>query len=166
MEYIVIVLGILLLAVAVAGVILPGLPGPPLAFGSLLLILYNPLANSVMAESNYMWLIVFGVIVAFITLIDYYLPIWGTKKFGGTNAGAKGSIVGLILGIFASPFSLATSIIVGPFVGAVIGELLAGENKSTAIKSGIGSFLGFLVGTIMKIIVILAMAGYFIYVLL
>lgn len=165
MEYIVVVLGILLLAVAVAGCLLPGLPGPPLAIGSLLLILYNPKANAAMAETNYMWLIIFAIIVTVITIIDYYLPIWGTKKYGGTKAGVKGSIVGLILGIFASPFSLATSIIVGPFVGAVAGELIAGESQTTAWKSGIGSFMGFVAGTIMKVIVILAIAGYFIYVL-
>lgn len=165
MEYIVVVLGILLLAVAIAGVFLPGLPGPPLAFGSLILVLYNPLAASRMADSNYMWLIIFGIITLIITIIDYYLPIWGTKKFGGTSAGAKGSVVGLILGIFASPFSLATSLVIGPLVGAIAGELVAGESKSTAFKSGLGSFLGFLVGAIMKVIVILAITAYFIIIL-
>jgi uncharacterized protein YqgC (DUF456 family) len=165
MEYIVIVLGILLLAVAVAGVVLPGLPGPPLAIGSLLLILYNPKANAEMAATNYMWLIIFGVIVLIITVLDYYLPIWGTKKFGGTSAGTKGGVVGLILGLIAAPFTIASSIIIGPFIGAVAGELIAGESKGAALKSGIGSFIGFAVGTIMKVLVILAITTYFIIVL-
>ena len=165
MEYIVVILGILLLATAIAGVVIPGLPGPPLAIGSLLLILYNPKAHAVMAESNYMWLIIFTVVVGIITVLDYYLPIWGTQKFGGTSAGAKGSVVGLILGIFASPFSMATSIILGPFIGAVAGELIAGQSQGTALRSGIGSFIGFAVGTIMKVVVILAITGYFIYTL-
>lgn len=165
MEYIVVVLGILLLAVSVAGVILPGLPGPPLAFGGLLLVLGNPKAHAAIADSNYIWLIVFGVIVAVVTLLDYYLPIWGTKKFGGTQAGVRGSVVGLVIGVFASFFTFASSIIIGPFIGAIAGELMAGESSNTAIRSGIGSFLGFAVGTIMKVIVILCIAGYFIYVL-
>lgn len=160
MEYIVIILGILLLAVAVAGVFLPGLPGPPLAYGSLLLILGNPLASSKMSWTIYM---VFAVVVVLITILDYYLPIWGTTKFGGTQAGAKGSLVGLVLGIVASPFSLATSLVVGPFIGAVVGELVAGESSSTALKSGIGSFVGFATGAIMKTLVILSIAAYFIY---
>ncbi|MFY0644856.1 MAG: DUF456 domain-containing protein [Bacteroidia bacterium] len=165
MEYIVVIVGILLLAVAVAGSILPGLPGPPLALGGLLLILYNPKANAVMAESNYIWIIVFAVIVLIVTVLDYYLPIWGTKKFGGTQAGVRGSTIGLIVGLIAAFFTFASSIIIGPFIGAVAGELMAGESKDTALKSGIGSFIGFATGTIMKILVILAITGYFIYVL-
>ena len=165
MEYIVVVLGILLLAVAVAGSILPGLPGPPLAFGGLLLIMYNDHARANMAESNYIWLIIFAIIVIIISVLDYFLPIWGTKKFGGTQAGVRGSTIGLIVGIFASFFTFASSIIIGPFIGAVAGEMMAGESKETALKSGIGSFIGFAAGTIMKVMVILAITGYFIYVL-
>lgn len=165
MEYIVVVLGILLLSVAVAGCILPGLPGPPLALGALFLLLGNPKANETMAESNYIWFIIFGVIVVIVTILDYYLPIWGTKKFGGTQAGVRGSTIGLVIGVIASFFTFATSIIIGPFIGAIAGEMMAGESKDTAIKSGIGSFIGFAAGTIMKVIVILSITGYFIYTL-
>ena len=165
MEYIVVILGILLLAVAVAGCIIPGLPGPPLAFGGLLLILFNPKANAAMASSNYIWLIIFGIIVVVVTLLDYFLPIWGTKKFGGTDAGVRGSTIGLVVGVIASFFTFASSIIIGPFIGAVAGELMAGESKNTALKSGIGSFIGFATSMIMKVIVILCIAGYFLYVI-
>lgn len=165
MEYIVVVLGILLLSVAVAGTVLPGLPGPPLALGALFLLFGNPKASGVMAESNYIWLAIFCVIVIVVTILDYYLPIWGTKKFGGTQAGVRGSTIGLVIGVIASFFTFASSIIIGPFIGAIAGEMMAGESKDTAIRSGIGSFIGFAVGTIMKVIVILSITGYFIYTL-
>ena len=57
-------------------------------------------------------------------IVDYYLPIWGTKKYGGTKAGVTGSTIGMIAGLFVLP---PVGMIVGPFVGAFIGEYLAAE---------------------------------------
>jgi len=146
LDFVWIILGSILLLVGLLGCIVPGLPGPPIAWFSLpLLRLHSD--PSVHPDSRV--LLIYGVAVAVITVLDYYLPIWGTKRFGGTRAGKIGSIIGLVLGMVVPVFGPIT-IIIGPFAGAVIGEILAGQSEKTAFRSGIGSFLGFLGGTLIK----------------
>lgn len=164
MEIAIIIVGILLIIIGFAGSILPALPGPPLSFGGLLLLLLHPEAKVVMQNNNFTWLIILGVITLFITAIDYYMPIWGTKKFGGTKAGSRGSTIGLIVAVILTIVSSglgAILIIAGPFVGAYLGEKNAGQTSAVALKSAKGSFLGFIAGAFMKVMMVIGIAVYF-----
>ncbi len=169
MEIAIIIVGILFLIVGFAGSILPALPGPPLAYGSLLLLLLLEESKAEMAMNSFIWLIALGVITLFITVIDYYMPIWGTKKFGGTKAGSRGSTVGLLVAVvltFVTSGLGAILIIAGPFVGAYIGEKQAGQSPQVALQSAKGSFLGFIAGTFMKVVMVIIIAIYFLVILL
>jgi len=146
-------LGILLLVVGIAGCFLPVLPGPPLSYAGLLLLHLTD-----QYEFSLPFLLAWGVIAVLVTLLDYVVPIWGTQRFGGSAYGIRGSVVGLILGIFLLP---PVGLIVGPFVGAVIGELFSGKNGQDALRAGLGSFAGFLAGTLIKLVASLIMAWYF-----
>lgn len=143
--------GILLMLGGIAGCLLPLIPGPPLCFAALLL---QQLKEVDPYTANFLWL--WAAITAVVTLLDYYIPIYGTKKFGGTKYGAWGSGIGLVVGLFIPPWG----IIIGPFIGAFIGEMIAGTNSDSALKAAFGSFLGFLVGTLLKLVVCLVMAWY------
>ena len=81
-------------------------------------------------------------------MLDYVVPAWGTKKFGGTSWGVWGSTIGVFVGLFFG----AVGVIVGPLVGAIIGELIAGKQLGAALKAGWGSFVGILFGTVIKLI--------------
>lgn len=137
-------LGVIFVILGFLGCILPILPGLPLSYIGILFLHFT---SQVQFSTSFLigWLIV----VLVIQLLDYILPIWGTKQFGGTKYGVKGSAFGLILGLLFSPWG----IILGPFIGAVIGEIIGGKEFSIALKSGFGSFIGFLVGTLTKFIV-------------
>jgi uncharacterized protein YqgC (DUF456 family) len=95
-----------------------------------------------------------GVIGAIVFAVDYVVPVWGTKHFGGTKAGVRGSTIGLFLGLLvtlAMPIGFI-AVLLGPFIGAYIGEKNAGTDDHKAWRSAFGSFVGFLCGTGIKVI--------------
>lgn len=153
MDYFLIATGIVLLIGGIAGCALPVLPGPPLSYAGLLLLHFTE-RYSFTGD----FLLTWGIITAAVTLIDYWIPVWGAKKFGASRFGIWGSVAGLLIGlIFFPPFG----IIFGPFFGAVIGELLSGKDSRLALKAGIGSFVGFLSGIMLKLIASGMMTWYF-----
>ncbi|MTK52202.1 DUF456 domain-containing protein [Paludibacter sp.] len=153
MDTILIIIGILLLLGSFAGSILPFLPGPPLAYISLILL---QLTNRHPFPVTF--LVAWAVVTAAVVVLEYMIPIWGTKKFGGTKGGTRGATVGLIVGLFIPPWGF----VIGPFVGAFIGELMNRQDSQKAFRSAIGSFIGFLAGTVVKIVLCLVMAFYFV----
>jgi hypothetical protein len=153
MEWFWLTLGTILTIAGLVGCILPLIPGPPLSYAALL-IAHFTLDEPFTTRFLMVWLI----LVILVTLLDYYVPIWGTQKFGGSKSGVWGSAVGLIVGLFFFP---PLGIVVGPFIGAVAGELLIGKDMQIALKSGLGSFLGFITGTIMKLAVSLFLGFHF-----
>jgi uncharacterized protein len=153
MDILLIGLGILLIIGGIIGSVLPFLPGPPLSYAGLLMLHFTE-DHQFTSRFLIIWAIVTGVTY----LIDYVIPIWGTKRFGGSRQGIWGSIIGLVAGIFFFP---PFGIIIGPFAGAVIGELVAGKTHSDAFRSGFGSFVGFLLGTLIQLIAAGLMAWHF-----
>ena len=153
MDTFLIVIAIILLLAGIAGCIAPFLPGPPLAYGSLLLMQLT--TRKPFSEE---FLVIWAIVTLAVVLADYYIPIWGTKKFGGTKAGVWGATIGLVAGIFFFP---PFGIIVGPFLGALVGELINNQDSNKAFRSAFGSFIGFVAGTLMKLGVTLVMGFYF-----
>lgn len=146
-----IVAAVVLALLGIVGAIVPGLPGALFSWIALLL-----LGLSDATDYSLLYLGIYGAVAIAISVIDYVVPIWGTKRMGGTKAGTRGSTWGLVvslfvlplLGIVIGPFGII-GILAGPFVGAYIGEMSNG-NKDHALRSAFGSFLGFLCGTLIK----------------
>ena len=63
--------------------------------------------------------------------------------------GIWGCAIGMVVGLFFGPWG----IVLGPFVGAIAGELSGGKQTQAAIKAGFGSFIGFLLGIVSKLVV-------------
>lgn len=157
----VILIGSILIILGYLGSVLPVLPGVPLALISVWLV-------HLVGMYQFPWyvLAMVTVLAAGISLVDYLLPVWGTKKWGGTKAGVQGSTIGLIAGALLSFFSGgigALGIIIGPFIGAYIGEKVAGSDNNLALKSATGSFLGFIAGTIGKFFAVTIIGFVFLY---
>jgi len=153
MDIILIIIGVLLILIGIIGCVIPGIPGPPIAFAALLL-------QNLKDENHFSskFLIIWFLITILVTVLDYLVPAIGTKKFGGTKRGVWGSIIGLLIGIFFFP---PIGLIIGPFLGAFIGELSGGKETDLALKAGFGSFIGFLFGVTLKLVVTALMAYYF-----
>lgn len=153
MDYVLIVLGAIFMLSGVIGCILPVLPGPPLSYAGLLFLHFT---ERFQFSANF--LITWGIITAVVYALDYIIPAYGTHRSGGSKRGVWGSMIGLLIGLFAFP---PLGIIIGPFAGAVIGELSTGKDSRSAFRSGFGSFLGFLAGTILKLATSGVMLWYF-----
>ena len=154
MEYLIFLLAVVFIIVGIIGDVVPGLPGVPISYAAMILLhFFTDITYSTEA------LIIYGILCAVITIVDYFVPVWGTKKFGGTKAGVRGSTIGLIvgvvvlpiLGIVIGPFGLI-GILAGPFFGAYIGEKMTGVDDQLAWRSAIGSFVGFVAGTLLKVV--------------
>lgn len=150
------ILGLLLCFGGIVGSVLPVLPGPPISWVGLLVLF---LSSAV--PMNYWFLGITLVIAIVMVVLDYIIPAVGTKRFGGSRAGAIGTTVGLVVGLIAPiPFG----VLIGPFVGALIGEIAFNQTESNqAIKAAFGSFLGFLASTFMKLVISLIFLGFYIY---
>ena len=153
MDYFFVIVGFICLILGLVGCFAPVLPGPPLSFLGLLFMHWSRFGQY---TPNTLWM--FAILSVLVSIIDYFIPLWGTRKWGGSGAGVTGATLGLVLGFFFSPIGL----ILGPFVGAVIGELLAGKKTHEALRSGMGAFIGFVLGTAIKMSLVFVMVYYFI----
>jgi uncharacterized protein YqgC (DUF456 family) len=153
MDYLLLAIAIILMIVGIAGCLLPVLPGPPLSYLGLVVLHLTRFAD---ISKNLF--IVLGIVAVVVTVIDYVVPIWGTRQFGGSKYGMRGATVGLIIGLFLGP----AGIIIGPFAGAVVGELIFKDDVKYALKAGFGSLLGFLTGVGLKLAASLLMTFYFV----
>lgn len=153
MDYVLITFGVIFIISGIIGCILPVIPGPPLSYIGLLLLHFTE-----KFQFSSKFLVIWAVVTAVVYALDFLIPAWGTKKFGGSKRGVWGSIIGLVIGLFLFP---PFGIIIGPFLGAVIGEMTAGKESGVALKSGFGSFIGFLTGTLLKLITSGMMTWYF-----
>jgi uncharacterized protein YqgC (DUF456 family) len=145
----------ILLLVGLVGVVMPYLPGIPIAWLGLFIYAIGTDWERISVTT----IIVFAALTVFALLLDYIAPLLGAKKYKASKWGIIGASVGLFLGIII--FQM-WGIILGPLLGALIGELLAGKSAGQAVKSALGTFVGFLIGSLMKIVLILVMAGFFI----
>ena len=154
MDIVWVVTGVFFTLAGFIGCLIPILPGPPLNYVALLLLQlsgHSPYTSS--------FLIVWLIITVLVTGLDYIIPVLGAKKLGGSKYGIMGSALGLVLGIFLFP---PLGLILGPILGAFIGELASGKASNIAVKAALGSFIGFLTGTLMKLIASSVMTYYFV----
>lgn len=159
MEILIIIISVILLFVGLAGSVIPAIPGPPLSYIAILL-----LSLFTSKEVGDDFLVTWAGIVIAVTALDYWLQVYGVKKFGGKKKAINGTLIGLVVGLFAPiPFGF----VIGPFVGAFVGAYL--EEKDDLAKVfviALGALAGFLSGTILKLAVSIYLAYEFIIVLL
>lgn len=158
-EYVLIFLGAFIMVVGLIGCVVPVIPGPPISYVGILILHFT---EKVQFSSTF--LLIWAFIAIAVTVIDNIVPVWGTRKTGGSKWGVWGSAIGLIIGIFFAPIG----IFIGPFLGALFGELMfqhtqegksdkveMDSNKKTkrAFIAALGSFLGLMVGIVLKLVV-------------
>lgn len=152
------VLAVVMMLVGIAGTVLPALPGLPLVFAGMLLAAWAGDFDQVGG-----WTLAVLAVLTLLSLgIDLMATALGAKRVGAS----KPALIGAVLGTFVGLLFGFVGVFVGPFVGALLGELIwlrsvGGRELGQATKVGLGTWLGIVVGTILKLGVAFVMVGLF-----
>lgn len=146
-------LAVVLIAVGIAGTILPALPGPVLIFAGFLVAAWADDFQRV--GPAILVLLALLTIVAY--LVDFAATVLGVQRSGASGRAVVGAAIGLFAGI---PFGLP-GLLLGPFAGAVLAELTVRNDLRQASRAGFAAWLGFIVGTVAKLAIVFAMLGIF-----
>lgn len=143
MDIFLLILGFVFVILGIIGSFLPILPGPLTSWVGLLLLYFTKII-----PGDYTFLGITFAIALLIFVLDYFIPAFGTKRFGGTKYGVYGTTIGLLIGLFSPiPFGM----LLGAFFGAFIGEMLYDKKDTNrALKASFGAFLGFLASATIK----------------
>jgi uncharacterized protein YqgC (DUF456 family) len=148
------VLAVVLVAIGVAGILLPALPGTILIFAGLLLAAWADGFTRVGAAT----LVVIGAIGAASYAVDFVAAALGAKRLGASPRAMTGAALGTLFGLFLG----LPGLILGPFVGAVLGELSAHRDLKRAGRAGVAAWIGFAIGTAVKVALAFSMIAIFI----
>ncbi len=160
MEIVIGILAVLVGVIGIIGSILPALPGPPLTWVGMLLLYFWGGTNGVGEHMSLALLLIMLGVTVVISILDYIVPLYFTKLTGGTKYAGRGAMAGLVFGLFVVP---PVGMILGSFLGAFLAELYyARKSTGDALKSAFGSFLGFLAGTGLKLVLCGVMMYYII----
>lgn len=147
------VLAALLIVGGLAGSVLPALPGLPMLFGGIWLVA----ALDGYRHLGLWWLLIIGALGAVGVLVDFVASTLGAKRVGASRLALWGAGLGTVIGMF---FGIP-GLLFGPFVGALGGELASGTSVLRSAHVGVGTWLGLLFGTLVKLVISFVMVGLF-----
>lgn len=155
-EIILFAISIIIMMTGMAGIIVPIIPSIPLIWlGSFIYAIFTHFE-----KITWVVLLIFALLTIFSIVLENIGNVYGAKRFGATKWGIIGSIVGTGVGFYTGgPIGL----ILGPVIGTIIFDFIGGKGYKGALKSGLGNFVGFLGGSILKFVVGLAMIIVFIW---
>ena len=144
---------VLLVLVGLVGIVLPALPGTILIFVGLLLAAW---ADGFARVGPWM-LVLIGVIGAASYAVDFVAAALGAKHLGASKRAMVGAALGTVLGLFFG----FVGVIIGPLLGAIVGELTQHRDWKRVGKAGLAAWIGFAVGTAVKVAIAFVMLGLF-----
>jgi uncharacterized protein YqgC (DUF456 family) len=150
LSYFIIALAIFLGLIGIIGCVLPVIPGPPISWlGMMVLYFWGKGTDSAGDTMSTRLLIIWLVIMAVVTVLDYIVPSYLTKATGGSKYASRGALAGVLVGLFFAPLG----IVIGPMLGAFICEAaFSGKKAGQSIVPALGAFAGFVCGTLLKLI--------------
>jgi len=148
------IFAVALMAIGVAGTVLPALPGATLVFGGIALAAWVDGFTRIPV-----WVVVVAGILAAITwAIDFGAAAVGAKRVGASPWAVVGAAVGTVAGVFTGLVGLLFL----PLAGAALGEYLAKRDLRRAGQVGVATWFALLIGTAAKVAIVFAMIGMFV----
>ena len=147
------VLAALLIIGGMAGAVLPTLPGIPMIFGGIWLVA----AVDHYRHLGMWWLLIIGTLGSVGVIVDFIASALGARRVGASRLALWGASLGTLIGMFFG----VPGLLFGPFVGALLGELASGNSVLRSAHVGVGTWLGLLFGTLLKLVISFVMVGLF-----
>jgi uncharacterized protein len=147
------VLAALLIVGGMAGAVLPTLPGIPMIFGGIWLVA----AVDHYRHLGMWWLLIIGALGSVGVIVDFIASALGARRVGASRLALWGASLGTLIGMFFG----VPGLLFGPFVGALLGELASGNSVLRSAHVGVGTWLGLLFGTLLKLVISFVMIGLF-----
>jgi uncharacterized protein len=139
------------LVVAGIGVVLPVLPGVPVALLATVLAGWLTGFERIGVETI-VWV---AVLAALAQGFDVLGNVIGARRFGAGQAGLWGGAIGSVVGLVLLP---PWGFLLGAFAGATGFEALAGRPLPEAWRAGVGALLGTLAGVGGKLVIVVVIA--------
>lgn len=152
------IVAVLMIVIGVAGTVLPALPGVVLVFGGIVLAAW--IDGFALISGWTIGLLAVLTVIGFV--IDYVAQMMSAQRAGATPLGIAGAAVGTIAGIFTGLIGLLFM----PLVGAAIGEFIAHRDALRTGRVGVATWVGLLVGAVLKLAIVFTMVGVFVAALL
>jgi uncharacterized protein len=155
-------LSVLLIVAGLAGTVLPALPGTALVFGGIFVGAWIDNFERV----GPIWLTVFAALAVLAWALDYAAGLLGARRAGASRLALVGAAAGTVLGLFMG----LIGVLFMPLVGAAVGEYVSRRNEAQAhgqaLRVGVATWLGILVGLLAKVVIACLMVGLFVVALL
>ncbi|KJR42647.1 membrane protein containing DUF456 [Candidatus Magnetoovum chiemensis] len=153
LDFILTLISAIFMLLGIIGCVLPIIPGPPISYAGLIL-----LQMTSRHPFSFKFFVIYGILTASVTVLDYIIPLYSVKKFKGSRYALWGSTIGLLLGLFFIP---PFGIILLPISGAFLGEMIYSKKYNIAVKSAFASFIGFAASTSLKLVLSCLIAYHF-----
>ena len=147
-----------LILIGLAGTVLPVLPGTVLVWGGILLGAWIDDFTRIGVTT----LVVISVLAVLAWGLDYVAGLMGAKRAGASKLALLGAAAGTVIGLFMG----LVGVLFMPLVGAAAGEYLAQKDQTRAVKVGVSTWIGIMVGLIAKVVLAFIMVGIFLAALL
>jgi len=147
-----------LIALGLVGTVLPALPGTALVLGGILLGAWIDNFTRVGAAT----LVLIAALAVVAWVLDYVAALMGAQKVGASRLALIGAAVGTVTGLFMG----VVGVLFMPLIGAALGEYIARRDHKRAVRVGVATWLGIMVGLMAKVAVAFMMVGIFIAALL
>jgi uncharacterized protein YqgC (DUF456 family) len=147
-----------LIVAGLAGTVLPVLPGTVLVWAGIVLGAWIDDFQRVGTTT----LVVVTVLAALAWVLDYVAGLLGARRAGASRQALLGAAIGTVVGLFMG----VVGVLFMPLVGAALGEYLAQKDQHRAVKVGVATWLGIMVGLVAKVVLAFVMVGLFVAALL
>ena len=147
-----------LIVLGLAGTVLPLLPGTVLVWGGIVVGAWI----DDFARVGTTTVVVVSVLALLAWALDYVAGLMGAQKAGASKQALLGAAVGTVVGLFMG----LVGVLFMPLVGAAIGEYVARKDQTRAVKVGVATWIGIMIGLIAKVVLAFSMVGIFVTALL